>query len=387
MNDWGYLDTLGAWQAAADLPEQLIRALETARQSTHHAAVAGSASPRTVVAFAQGTAATACEAAAALTAARLEVPFAVHRGRDVPGFVDEHSLAFAVSVTGETEEVLAAATGAVARGARLAAFGAGDSGSSLCRVVAESGDARSLWCSLGPVATPRSWLGAATVSVLAVLAESGLIADPATSIMAAAAALARRRDAWLSSGAEPEELARRLGRTIPLVYGAEGIAAVAARWWKSGVNLNAKAPSFAASLPPLTYDELAGWGQGGDITRQTMSLVLLRHAGEPTGAGALFDAVRAATDEIMANLFDVDGEGGDDLCRFFDLALFGEIVTLHLAGREGVDPGPAPAVEESHPVGALLDSSSGARRSSPCPDHHRRTSTRARRSCRRPRAR
>ena len=33
VNDWGYLDTLDAWdEAAADIPEQLIRALETARQ-------------------------------------------------------------------------------------------------------------------------------------------------------------------------------------------------------------------------------------------------------------------------------------------------------------------------------------------------------------------
>ncbi len=146
-------------------------------------------------------------------------------------------------------------------------------------------------------------------------------------------------------------LARRLGRTIPLVYGADGVAAVAAQWWKAGVNLNAKAPSFAASVPSLTYDELAGWGQSGDVTRQTMSLVFLRHEGEPALAGPLFGAVRAATDEIMANLFDVHAEGDDDLCRFFDLALFGELVSLHLAGREGVDPGPAPAVAESHRIG------------------------------------
>ncbi len=34
--------------------------------------------------------------------------------------------------------------------------------------------------------------------------------------------------------------------------------------------------------------------------------------------------------------------------RFFDLALLGELVSLHLAAHEGVDPGPAPAVEEAH---------------------------------------
>ncbi len=100
-------------------------------------------------------------------------------------------------------------------------------------------------------------------------------------------------------------------------------------------------------MPELTHDELAGWGQGGDVTRQTMSLVLLRHAGEGPRAAGLFDAVRAATDEVMAEIFEVRGEGEDDLCRFFDLTLLGTLVSLHLAAREGVDPGPAPAVEEA----------------------------------------
>ncbi len=144
-------------------------------------------------------------------------------------------------------------------------------------------------------------------------------------------------------------LARRIGRTIPLIYGADGVAAVAARWWKSQVNLNAKAPAFAAALPGLAHDELAGWGQGGDVTRQTMSLVLLRHGVEDARTAGLFEAVRAATDEVMARIFDVRAVGEDDLARFFDLALLGALVSLHLAGREGVDPGPAPAVDDVRP--------------------------------------
>ena len=66
----------------------------------------------------------------------------------------------------------------------------------------------------------------------------------------------------LAPGGAPAELARRLGRTIPLVYGSAGVAAVAAQWWKAQVNLNAKAPAFAATLPELTHDELAGLGPG-----------------------------------------------------------------------------------------------------------------------------
>ena len=164
---------------------------------------------------------------------------------------------------------------------------------------------------------------------------------------AAAAALEARRGTLLAPSGPPAELARRLGRTIPLVYGSAGLAAVAATWWKAEVNLNAKAPAFAAAVPELTHDELAGWGQGGDVTRQTMSLVLLRHAGEAPRAAGQFDAVRAATDEVMADVIEVQGEGDDELSRFFDLALLGSLVSLHLAAHEGVDPGPVPAVAEA----------------------------------------
>ena len=168
----------------------------------------------------------------------------------------------------------------------------------------------------GNGSTARAALGATTVPLLVALARAGLRPDSTHAVQAAAANVAHRRDALLAPAGRAGRLARRLGRTIPLVYGSAGVTAVAAQWWKTQVNLNAKAPAFAASLPKLTHDELAGWGQGGDVTRQTMSLVLLRHAGEGPHTGGLFAAVRAATDEVMADIFEVHGQGDDELSRF-----------------------------------------------------------------------
>ena len=337
-----YLDTLGMWEATATVPEQLVGALQEAG-----AAFTGSLpsqdSVRAVAAFGEGTGGIACQAAAALAAPHLPVPFWVGHGPAVPAFVDRHTLVFAVSCA-EGGEATAAAHEAVARGARVVAVG---SDGALAGLAAESGLP---FCALGPGApAARAALGAATVPLLVALAGTGLMPDPAPAVAAAAESLARRRDAYLVAGGPPEVLARRIGRTIPLVYGADGVAAVAARWWKAQVNLNAKAPAFAAALPGLAHDELAGWGQGGDVTRQTMSLVLLRHGVEDARTAGLFDAVRAATEEVMARIFDVHAEGEDDLARFFDLALLGALVSLHLAGREGVDPGPAPAVDDVGP--------------------------------------
>ena len=348
MSDRPPLDTLGMWEATAALPEQLSGALEIATEAFGGIAPPAGGTFRAVAAFGLGTGATACAAAAAHSAPGLSVPFWVGQGSALPAFVDAATLVLAVSPSGSTEETLTAAEKAVERGAMVVAVGGGPGGS-LARLAKDAGVP---WCPVTPNGpTARAALGATTVPLLVALARAGLRPDGAASVtasvMAAAAALARRRDALLAPRGVAAEVARRLGRTIPLVYGSTGAAAVAAQWWKAQVNLNAKAPAFAASLPELTHDELAGWGQGGDVTRQTMSLVLLRHAGEAPRIAGQFDAVRAATDEVMADVFEVHGEGDDDLSRFFDFALLGALVSLHLAAREGVDPGPVPAVDEA----------------------------------------
>jgi glucose/mannose-6-phosphate isomerase len=336
------------WEAAAALPEELAGALRTAGEAFDGTAPLRRTAFRSVATFGLGTGGIAAAAAAALSGPDMAVPFWVGGGSGVPAFVGADTLVVAVSSSGDTTETLRAAAEAVERGATVVAIG-GEPGGGLARLA---GDAGCPWCpvragSPGGGGVARIAIGASTVSVLVALARAGLRDDCTAAVEAAAAALARRRDALVAPGGPPAELARRLGRTIPLVYGAAGVAAVAADWWKAQVNLNAKAPAFAAALPDLTHGELAGWGQGGDVTRQTMSLVLLRHAGEGARAGGLFAAVRAATDEVMAEVFEVQGVGEDDLTRFFDFTLVGTLLSLHLAAREGVDPGPVPAVEEA----------------------------------------
>ena len=216
----------------------------------------------------------------------------------------------------------------------------------------------------------RAGLGAATVSLLAALSRDGLLPDCAPSVSAAAASLGRRRDTFGARTRQPVLLSRRSAGPSRSSTGASGVGAVAARWWKSCVNLNAKSPAFAAELPALAYDELAGWGQGGDITRQTMTLVFLRHGGE--------QALRARTVRRGARrdrrghgrVFEVWAEGDDDLGRFFDLALLGELVSLELAAvrastRVPFPPSRGPTRTSPDVRGSGTDGATTARRPPP----------------------
>ena len=333
-----YLDTLGVWDATAGLPEQVRLAVGSATAVLRQSALPRDADIRSVVIFGMGTSATAAEAVAAYGVGRASVPIWVGNGYESPEFVGPHTLAFAVSASGGTEETIAAASAARDRGAHLVVV----SGHGALAEMAEGSDLPFFEVPAGPA--PRTALGALTVPVLLTLSEVGIVADPSAALEGVGASLSRRRDALVGPGGPAEQVARLIGRTIPLVYGSEGLTAVAARRWKTQINENAKTPAFFAAQPELSHNEVAGWGQHGDVTRQVLSLITLRHAGENPQVARRFALVVDATDEVMANVIPVWAEGDDDLGRFFDLVLFGDLVSLHMAGREETDPGPVPAL-------------------------------------------
>jgi glucose/mannose-6-phosphate isomerase len=339
-------DTLGAWDEAAALPEQLVEALELSRTAAAKSPLAAYAS-RSVVAVGLGVAATACDAVATLTAGSLAVPLTVLRDAHLPDFVDGYTLVLAFSSTTADAETDAAARAALDRSAHVVRIGPKGSDDAPHGIVSPAGGSGVWWPAVSGATSGRSTLPGLVVPALVALDRLGFSREWEQDLLAASAALAARRDALIAPGGLPEELARHIGRTFPLVYGSSGIGAVAARWWKDEVNRNAKSPAFAAELPGLAYGELAGWGQSGDVTRQVLTLVELRHGGESRRTADLFAAVTAATDEVMAAVLEVEAVGDDDLTRFFDLALIGQLLSLLLAAQEGVDPGPTPAIDEA----------------------------------------
>jgi glucose/mannose-6-phosphate isomerase len=63
---------------------------------------------------------------------------------------------------------------------------------------------------------------------------------------------------------------RKIDRTIPIIYGVR-LGGVAAMRWKCSMNENA-APAFW-NVPRFDHNEICGWGQHGDVTRQVFTLV------------------------------------------------------------------------------------------------------------------
>src|SRR5205085_267899 len=158
--------------------------------------------------------------------------------------------------------------------------------------------------------------------------------------------LGSRRDELAGDDTLATDLARRIGRTIPLIYGGGSLGSVAAQRWKTQCNENAKVPAFWNASPELCHNEIAGWGQHGDLTRQAITLVQLRDDFEHPQVARRMEMVKHMMGEVVAGIHEVRAAGEGQLAQLLDLVLVGDLMSVELAMREGVDPGPVPILDE-----------------------------------------
>jgi glucose/mannose-6-phosphate isomerase len=332
------VDSLDMWGTTVGLPEQVEEAVAAARDikdlPTHDRV-------ENVVVLGMGGSGIAGDVLVAAAAPFMPVPVTVVKGYEPPDYVGTGSLVFAISFSGDTEETLEAATSAYEAGASLIVVAGGGALTSM----AKEWDVPVVPVPTG-IPQPRAALGAMAIPPLVLLEEIGLFPGAVQWVDQAVDQLRLRRDELVRPGNIAERLARSIGRTIPLVHSSGDLGAAAALRWKAQINENAKCPAFYNVYPEVCHNEVAGWGQHGDATRQLITLVNLRHDAEHPQVSRRFDLVVDVLREVVADVLDVTAAGEGDLAQLLDLALIGDFVSLHLAGNEGIDPGPIPVLDE-----------------------------------------
>lgn len=315
----GPIDTLGYLETVLALPE----AIESVLDAGPVDGLVPATSIDHVVVVADGPLSVVPTLVRAVTDPVTSVPVLGAAPSRLPAFVGPRSLVLGVTQDEERSRDMAEVSRV--RGAAFAALIPVDSGPRV----------------------PRLGRLPATVRVLAVLEQLGLFAEVAESVERAVSQARRRCHDPAAGNSSAMALARRIGRTLPVVYGADQLGGAAARSWKSALNTSAKVAAFANQLPDLGADEIAGWGQHGDMTRQVFSLVELRHDHEPAGVHDQMGLVEELLDEVVSERHVVQAEGDGALAQLFDLVVVGDIVAYHLAQELEIDPGPVAATLSS----------------------------------------
>jgi glucose/mannose-6-phosphate isomerase len=339
VDSLGVLETLRCW------PEQLTAAHDASAETLAHAALPNIDDIDNVVFCGMGGSGIVGDVVATAGTASIPVPTVVLKQYRMPAFVGPRTLVFAISYSGNTEETLAMAEGALDAHAQLVTI---SSGGALDALGAARGRVHHLCTDSIP--GPRFALGAMVAPALVTLFKMGFMPEAHAGLVRAQERLARRRDECvpeIEGDRNPaRELARKIGRTIPLIYGAGGLGAVAAMRWKQSMNENAKVPAFWNQYPELDHNEISGWGQHGDVTRQVFTVLELRHGFEHARLRERSLATRALVEEAVAQILEVEAGGEGRVAQLLDLIYVGDWASTYLALDSDVDPGPIDAITQ-----------------------------------------
>jgi glucose/mannose-6-phosphate isomerase len=271
--------------------------------------------------------------AAVAFGSRLSRPITTARGYELPSCLLPDEAVLCSSYSGETEETVACYEGAEALGAR--------------RIVATTGGELAQAARRDGVPViglpgglqPRAAVGYLFTVAAEVAALIGAAPGIRTEIDSSAAHLTDARDELAERAAT---VADQLEGTVPIVYGADLTGPVAYRW-KTQINENAKMPSFAGELPEADHNEIVGWaGAGGS---QRFSAVFLEDRDQHPRVGQRFDLTAKLIEPNAAAVVRIETEGDSRTERLLWAVMLGDLVSLQLAARRGVDPAPVEVVE------------------------------------------
>ncbi len=323
------VDASGELDGVLGLPEHLGDALwrvESARIEPHEAAG--------VIACGMGGSGVGADLARAALGDRLRRPLFVVRDYELEPWTTPDYTVLCTSYSGDTEETLACFAAAEAVGARRIAATTGGA----LAAAARSAGVPVIGMPAG--LQPRTAVGYTFAIAAEVVALAGAAPAVRTEIDSAASHLARSRDALIERSVA---LADQLEGTVPSIYGCD-LTTPAAYRWKTELNENAKLPAFANSLPELDHNELAGW-EGAAACGARMSAVFLEDRDQHPRERRRAELTARAIEPHAAAVVRLETEGETRTERLLWAVMLGDLVSLQLAARRGVDPAPIEAIE------------------------------------------
>jgi glucose/mannose-6-phosphate isomerase len=279
-----------------------------------------------------GGSAVGSDLAAAAIGRRATRPLRTVRGYAPDPWLTPDTLVLCSSYSGNTEETLACFQAAGAAGARRVAL---TTGGALAERARQE-DVPVIGVPSGM--QPRASVIYMTVGALECAAACGAAPSLRDEIEGAAEVLS----ALASDASEAVEIAAALEGTVPVVYGAESTAAVAYRW-KGQLNENAEMAAFAGELPEANHNEIEGWARGRDAA--PLAAVLLGAPGMHPRVDRRFELTAEVLQRLGAPVVRATARGDSLVAQVLSLVMLGDLVSVELADRMGVDAAAMEAIE------------------------------------------
>lgn len=256
----------------------------------------------------------------------------VSRGYDIPSFVDNKTLVFAISYSGNTEETLSSFKAAMRKSAKIVVVASGG------KLGQQAEQLNKPLVSVPDDIQPRAALACLFIPLLNVLYNSGLIPDPSREISDAISSLKASSVAYRERA---KLLADKLAGKVPIIYSSDRLAGVAYRW-KTQFNENAKIHCFSHFFPELNHNEMVGY------TRLNANYYVIFLEDE-VDHRRVKERIRL-TKEIIGSKgvpsTQLVIKGDNPLTKILSAVHIGDLTSVYLARLTSVDPEPVAIIED-----------------------------------------
>jgi len=259
-------------------------------------------------------------------------PITVARGYGLPPWTPPDRTVICSSYSGNTEETMACYAAAEAVGAK--------------RIVATTGGALAEAARSDGVPViglpsgfqPRAAVGYAFTVASEMASACGAGDSLKTEIDVAAAHLEDVRDGLVDRASE---LADAVGQSTPLIYGGGLTTSIGYRW-KTQINECSKLHAFANALPELDHNEIVGWGGAPE---GAFAGIFLEDRDQHPRERERIELTARLIEPHAAAVVRLETEGATRTDRLLWTVMLGDLLSLHLAARRGVDPTPVEVIE------------------------------------------
>lgn len=273
---------------------------------------------------------------------KITVPVIVNRDYKLPKFINNKTLLFAVSYSGNTEETLSAYEQAAAQRAKIIALTNGGK----LKALAEKDGTPVIVVPAG--ISPRAATGYLLIPVLAVLEKLGLIDNLTSDFNEMISLLKDLREKLAPESPEEsnraKQLARRVFDRIPVIWSASGNTEVVSMRWKGQINENGKAPAYWNIFPELNHNEIVGFEEPQELLKK-LEIIILRDKHDHPRVQKRMEVTKEVIKDKVSGVNEVWSTGESKLARLFTLTYIGDYLSVYVASMYGIDPTPVKNID------------------------------------------
>lgn len=275
------------------------------------------------------------------TAGEIKVPILVNRDYTLPNFIDENTLLFTASYSGNTEETLSAYQEAKKRKARIIAI------SSDGKLMKLAGEDKVPFIKIPEGIPPRCALGYSFIPPLMTLAKLGFIKNNEKDIDEAIEVLSGLKSELGVEISVDENISKRIAlmlqRKFPVIYGASGHIDVAVTRWRGELAENSKHLASSHVFPEMNHNEIVGWDFPTGLMTEFV-VIFLRDSGDHKRVAVRMDITKDILEKKGLSVVTVHSRGNGLLSRMMSLIYIGDMASFYLAILNGIDPTPVDRV-------------------------------------------